>query len=166
MHHREKHLTSNTANLAKLVLPNCQIAMRGLPNAPFHIDMLNLKPNEEELLYLFPHEGAAVLSADYLDTLKHKKFHLIVPDGSWSQAVKFYRREPSLAGIQCVTLPEGNPGKYRLRKASNENKLSTFEAIARALGILEYNPNVTNQMEDIFNIMVESVIRGRTAFEN
>lgn len=165
MHHRERHLTSNTANLATLVLPNCEILMRGHPEFPFNIDSLNLS-NEEVPLFLFPHEDAIELSPEYLETFEGKKIHLIVPDGSWSQAVKCYRRESGLAGIQCVKIPAGVPGRYKLRKSSDENRLSTYEAIARALGILENNQEVQKDMEVVFDVMVESVIRGRTAFEN
>lgn len=165
MHHRERHLTSNTANLATLVLPNCQISMRGLPDKPFSVESLNLSPDETPL-YLFPHEDAVELTPEFIEAHKEKKFHLIVPDGTWSQAVKCYRREPALAGIQCVKLPPGEPGRYRLRKSSDENRLSTYEAIARALEILENSSELRKEMEVVFDTMVESVIRGRTAFEN
>lgn len=165
MHHRERHLTSNTANLAKLVLPNCQISLRGFPDKPFSVESLNLSA-EEYPIYLFPHEDAVELNAEFMEANKDKKFHLIVPDGTWSQAVKFYRREPGLAGIQCVKLPPGEPGRYRLRKSSDENRLSTYEAITRALDILENQESLKTEMELIFDTMVERVIRGRTAFEN
>ncbi len=165
MHHRERYLTSNTSNLAKLVLPNLEISQRGHPDFPFNIDSLKLNTLETPL-YLFPHENAIDLNSDFVRANHDKKFHLIVPDGTWSQAVKTFRREAGLANIQCVRLPPGEAGKYRLRKSSDENRLSTYEAIARALGILEDDFEVQLKMEKIFDIMIESVIRGRTAFEN
>lgn len=165
MHHRETHLTSNTANLAKLVLPNCEISLRGLPDKPFTVESLKLT-SDETPIYLFPHEDAIELTPDFMQDNQDKKFHLIVPDGTWSQAVKFYRREEGLTGIQCVKLPPGEPGRYRLRKSSDENRLSTYEAISRALGILEESSELQAEMESIFDTMVNSVIRGRTAFEN
>ena len=165
MHHRERHLTSNTANLAKLIIPGCAISQRGHPEFPFTIESLNLKADETPL-YLFPHDGAIDLTSEFVAENLNAKFHLIIPDGTWSQAVKTYRREPGLAGIQCVKLPPGEPGRYRLRKSSDENRLSTYEAMARALGILEQEPDIQIKLEKIFDIMVESVIRGRTAFEN
>jgi DTW domain-containing protein YfiP len=165
MHHRERHLTSNTANLAKLVLPNCEILMRGHPETPFAVDSLGL--NDDELpLFLFPHEDAEFLTKEFVELHSDKKIHLIVPDGTWSQAVKCYRREAGLSEIKCVKLPAGEPGRYRLRKSSDENRLSTYEAISRALGILEKDELVQVEMDKIFDVMVESVIRGRTAFEN
>lgn len=165
MHHRETYLTSNTANLARLVLPNCEISLRGLPGNPFSVDALKLNELETPL-YLFPHEDAVELTPEFLEKNADKNFHLIVPDGSWSQAVKFYRREAGLSEIQCVKLPPGGPGRYKLRKSSDENRLSTYEAISRALGILEQSHELQNEMEVIFDTMVARVIRGRTAFEN
>lgn len=165
MHHREIYLTSNTANLASLVLPNCHIFLRGLLEKPFHIDSLNLT-DEETPLYLFPHENARLLSLDFMQENAGKKFHLIVPDGSWTQAIKCYRRENFSTKMLCVKLPEEKPGEYRLRKSSSTNRLSTYEAIARALGILEKNPALTTEMDTIFQAMVKNVILGRTAFRN
>lgn len=165
MHHRETHLTSNTANLARLVLPKCQILLRGHPENPFTVDSLGLT-SDETPLYLFPHEDALELSSDFLNSYSNKKFHLIIPDGTWSQAVKCFRRESGLQNIQCVKLPPGMPGRYRLRKSSSEDRLSTYEAIARALGIIENNEETRINMEVVFDMMVERVIRGRTAFEN
>ena len=163
MHHREKHLTSNTANLARLMLQKCKIIMRGLPGKIFDIKELEIK--EEEIpLYLFPHEDAIELTPEYVATLK-KPVHLIVPDGTWSQAVKTYRREPSLHGIQCVKLPDGIVGNYRLRKSANrESGVCTYEAIMHALDIIE-GSGIKDKMEPVFDVMVERTIRGRTAFE-
>ena len=165
MHHRETHLTSNTANLACLALSNCKISLRGLPSKPFSIESIELCPDEMPL-YLFPHEEAIELTPEFFEQNKDRKFHLIVPDGTWSQAVKFYRREGGLKGIQCVKLQPGAPGRYRLRKTIDENRLSTYEALARALGVLENDENILKELDRMFDVMVESVIRGRTAFEN
>lgn len=163
MHHREKHLTSNTANLARLVLKKCQIIMRGLPGKIFDIKELNIDP-EETPLYLFPHDDAIELTPEFVQTLK-KPVHLIVPDGTWSQAVKTYRREPSLHHIQCVKLPAGITGNYRLRKSSDrESGVCTYEAIMHALKALEIVDPLP-QMQQTFDVMVERTIRGRTAFE-
>jgi DTW domain-containing protein YfiP len=165
MHHRETYLTSNTANLAKLTLPKCEILLRGLKDKPFHIDLLKLNDSEMPI-YLFPHDNAVELNQEFLDQYPQKKFHLIVPDGSWTQAIKCYRRENGLHNITCVKLPIGGPGRYKLRKTSDENKLSTFEAISRSLSILENSSSIQDELNHIFDTMVERVIRGRTAFEN
>ena len=165
MHHREKHLTSNTAILTKLVLEKCQIILRGLPGKLFDINELTISEDETPL-YLFPHEGAIELTSEFVSTLD-KPVHLIVPDGTWSQTVKTYRRESSLSHIQCVKLPAGIKGNYRLRKSSDrENSVCTYEAIMHALAIIENDQNILSKMEPVFDVMVERTIRGRTAFEN
>lgn len=165
MHHRETHLTSNTVNLIKLVIPESQIALRGHPREKFSIESLGLNPLETPL-YLFPHDDAVLLDEDFMARHADKKFHLIIPDGTWSQAVKVYRREPGLAGILCVKLPPGEAGRYQLRKSSSADRLSTYEAITRALVILESDHELGEKMDSYFDIMVERVVKGRTAFEN
>ncbi len=165
MHHRETHLTSNTANLALLVLKQCQIYLRGLPSRPFN--MSDLKLNESEMpLFLFPNEDAVDLDSEFLNKYPSQKFHLIILDGTWSQAVKTYRREPGLKDLLCVKLPPGRAGRYKLRKASDLNRLSTYEAIARAVALLENDDQLLTNLDSHFDMMVERVIRGRTAFEN
>ena len=62
---------------------------------------------------------------------------LVVPDGTWSQAVRARRRIPGLADIPCAALPPGLVSTYRLRHDPRAGRVSTLEAIAHALGVLE-----------------------------
>jgi DTW domain-containing protein YfiP len=163
MHHREEHLTSNTATLANKILPNSQLYMRGLPEKPFLFSDLNILA-DEQLLYLYPHEDAIELNNTNFSFLKNN-IHLIVPDGSWTQARKFYRRVPGLEAAQCVKLPTGFTSEYLLRKTHIQDGLSTFEAIAHALGIIE-NLDSEKKMMDIFRIMVARMVNSRTTFRN
>jgi len=61
-----------------------------------------------------------------------------------------------------VSLPGGPPSAYQLRASPRVDGVCTFEAIARALGIIE-GGTVQRQMEEFFHIFVERVlyIRGR-----
>lgn len=165
MHHREKHLSSNTARLAALVLPNCQLHMRGLLNSPFSFTDLAIK-DDETPLFLFPHNDADILDESFVKQRPSAKFHLIVPDGTWSQAVKTYRRTAGMKGIPCVKISPGIHGQYKLRKTPHEFKLSTFEAIYHALAILENSPELGVKMEKIFVTMVERFIKSRTSYDN
>ncbi len=163
MHHREEFLTSNTATLAQKILSNSKLFRRGLQDSPFNFSQLDYNP-EELTLYLYPHDDALELNNQNFSFDK-KKVHLIVPDGSWTQARKVYRREKGLENIQCVKLPEGLPGEYQLRKTHIEAGFSTYEAIARAYGIIE-NKDIENKMMEIFRIMVARVLKSRTTFDN
>jgi len=87
MHHREEHLTSNTATLANKILPNSQLHMRGLPERPFNFSDLNCSP-DETLLYLYPHEEALELTQKTL-LFTQQKFHLIVQTALGPRRAKF-----------------------------------------------------------------------------
>ena len=163
MHHREEHLTSNTAKLAIMTLHRAVIYPRGLPEAPFSIDQLNLSQNILPL-YLFPDEDAVELNEQFL--ISHPgPYHLIVPDGTWSQTMKVRRREPGLAAIKCVKLSDDIKGEYKLRRGIREDGVCTFEAIAYALAILE-NKEVSIDLIRQFRIMNNRVAKSRSAFEN
>jgi DTW domain-containing protein YfiP len=163
MHHREKHLTSNTAKLALLTLEKAQIFERGLPQSPFSLDQLEIK-DEELALYLFPDEDAEILDEKFLSKYKGP-YHLIIPDGTWNQAKKVRRRVNGLSEIKCVKLSEDVIGEYKLRKGVREDGVCTFEAIAHALRVLE-NEEIFEGLIKIFRIMNSRVAKSRSAFEN
>jgi DTW domain-containing protein YfiP len=163
MHHREKHLTSNTAKLALLTLEKAQIFERGLPQSPFSLDQLEIK-DEELALYLFPDEDAEILDENFLSQYKGP-YHLIIPDGTWNQAKKVRRRVHGLSEIKCVKLSEDVIGEYKLRKGVREDGVCTFEAIAHALRVLE-NEELFEGLIKIFRIMNSRVAKSRSAFEN
>ena len=163
MHHREKHLTSNTAKLAPLTLTNSKIYLRGLPKTPFSLEQL---PQSKDVLslYLFPDEDAVVLDQEFL--INHPgPYQLIVPDGTWNQAKKVRRREPGLSEIKCVKLKEDIVGEYKLRRGIREDGVCTYEAIAYALAILENN-TVSEDLLRQFRIMNNRVAKSRSAFDN
>jgi DTW domain-containing protein YfiP len=157
MHKAEVNLTSNTATLAKESLINSEIRLRGIENAPVKLDDLD---DEYENYVLFPSGNAEELNPGFRNK-RNKKIRLIIPDGSWSQAKKMIKREKQLINYPKVKLPEGPASNYRLRKEPTLESVSTFEAIARALGILEGEITQT-ELETIFNIMVERTLWGKS----
>lgn len=163
MHHREKHLTSNTAKLATLTLTNAQIFQRGLPEAPFSLEELKITPDTLPL-YLFPDEDALELNDEFLQN-HPGPYHLIVPDGTWNQAKKVRRREPGLSEILCVKLPDTVKGEYKLRRGVRDDGVCTFEAIAYALEVLE-NKIVSEDLLRQFRIMNNRVAKSRSAYDN
>ena len=163
MHHREEHLTSNTAKLATMTLTNSKIYPRGLPEAPFTLSLLNIE-SDVQSLYLFPENDALELNGEF--KMAHPgPYHLIVPDGTWSQTMKVRRREPGLSEILCVKLPDSVKGEYKLRRGVREDGVCTFEAIAYALEILE-NKEVSEDLLRQFRIMNNRVAKSRSEFEN
>lgn len=144
MHVRELALPTNTARLAEAAIPHCEIRLRGAPGEP--ADLSDLEQSNG--LLLFPLENAEELCPSPGEPVT-----LVVPDGSWRQAHKATGREPVLKKMPSVKLPPGPPSRYRLRKEPNEQSLCTFEAISRALGVLE-GDSVQRQLDALFETRV------------
>ena len=158
MHYRESFMTSNTANLLELMHEDCHIHLRGKMGETLDYESILDEENTTPLL-LFPDEDAVELSAAYIQSLK-KPINLIVPDGTWSQCKKVKKREISLKNVQTIKIPIGKPSQYKLRTAPKEGQLSTFEAMARVLGIIE-GPNLQEKLESVFKVMIDRVLMSR-----
>lgn len=163
MHAQEEKKPSNTGRLAHLCLPNSEIRLRGLRDGtPLNLDGLFDDEYETWMLHL-SHESEE-LNSERAARME-KPVRLLVPDGTWSQASRLgsmlAKRHPR---IRHMKLKADVPSNYRLRTEHDPNGLATFEAIARALGILE-SAAVREEMEKIFRIMTDRVLwtRGKIA---
>ncbi|MCU0684175.1 MAG: DTW domain-containing protein [Polyangiaceae bacterium] len=154
VHRLEARKSTNTGRLAALCLNNSAIVLRGdeaRPDEPFACD-----PGTQPL-FLFPHPGARPLASA---AAGDRPVTLVVPDGTWRQASKVQKRVPGLDALPCVTLPSEGPSTYRLRRRPHEDGLSTLEAIARALGVLE-GEAVRRELERVFLVAVERTLWSR-----
>ena len=155
IHRFEDRKPTNTGRLAVECLANSVVVVRGHesePTPPFAWD-----PGTQPLL-LFPHEGATPLADARL--APDRPVTLIVPDGNWRQASKVRQRVPGLRELPCVSLPAGERSMYRLRAEAHAAGLSTIEANARALGLLE-GEHVRRALELVFRAMVERTLWSR-----
>ncbi len=157
MHRFEERHTSNTGRLAALALTNSRVMVRGDPARPMDTAALHAGPGER--LLLFPTRDAVTLDAALADALP-RPVTLVVPDGSWPQARRAERREPSLAGIRRVCLAPGAPTTYRLRQGPRADGLATLEAVARALGVLE-GAEVQSRLEALLATVVQRTLWSR-----
>lgn len=169
MHAFEIKTTTNTARLACLSLKNSEIRVRGNADSP--LETQDLVAGAHQPLLLYPTPEARELTPDYVAELKAQNgglpITLIVPDGNWRQASKVARREPAFAEIPRIKLMPGPPSKYQLRQEHNIEWVCTFEAIARALGVLE-GADAQKKLESVFDVMVERTLwsRGKIATED
>lgn len=151
-HYIEIHKTTNTSRLAVAALSSGALRTRGHPArreaAP---------PPEGRRLVLYPSEGAReLMPSDASDDLV-----LVVPDGTWTQAGRIARRDPAAVGAEHVRLPPRAGGsRYRLRSTDREGAVSTFEAIAAALGLLE-GEAIERQLLAIFDELVRRALARR-----
>lgn len=65
------------------------------------------------------------------------QIRLIIIDGTWKKAYKMLKLSTNLHALPTVSLPKDAKGNYRLRKAPNDNALSTVEAGFYALQAIE-----------------------------
>jgi DTW domain-containing protein YfiP len=121
------------------------------------LDVTGLIDPARRTLLLYPSANSRPLAREASDD---RPITLIVPDADWRRAHKLAARETALSGVPRVHLPSGPPSTYRLRHHSDPRFLATFEAVARALGILE-GPAVQEKLEHVFNLMVERTLYSR-----
>lgn len=123
LHRSEAHRPSNTGQLAASLLSNSEVVLHGAPGE-VHIPAI-----EADALVLHP-EGRNLEAADRGRTL-------LIADGTWSQVRHMRQRVAVLRDAEAVRVPTPSDRRKLLRKARCSGHLSTCEAIARALGIVE-----------------------------
>jgi DTW domain-containing protein YfiP len=163
MHHRELKATTNSARLALAAIDGSELRVRGRAEAPFAAAGLGGAGDGRLTLVLFPSEDAHPLDAAFVRA-HPGPYTLVVPDGNWRQARKVLTREPALAGALRVRVPYAGPSRYHLRREPRLDALSTCEAIARALGVLEgpeRGPDLQRRLEDVFQLMVRRTLGSR-----
>jgi DTW domain-containing protein YfiP len=162
VHVSELKLTSNTAWFVNKLLPqNSEIFVRGRVGETFEAaPVMEATGNP---FFLYPHDDAVELNAEFKEKYSGP-YHLIIPDGNWHQARRVRKREEVFKSVPAVKLPSGILGGYRLRKAPQPDWVSTFEAAAYALGILE-GEDVRERMLSFFRLWVRTSIFNRTKQE-
>lgn len=151
-HAKEAKRTTNSGRLVPIALTGGEVRLRGAPGLPLHT--ADLHPPDRRTVLLYPLPGTPPLVPD------GRPVTLLVPDGNWTQARKLVQREPALLRAERAALPPGPPSRYRLRTHPDPTRVSTFEAIARALGVLE-GPEVQARLEHLFAIFVERTLYTR-----
>lgn len=154
-HGKEAYKPTNTGRLVPLALAQGEIRVFGARDR--ELDDSGFSDPSRRALLLFPSPGSLPLARDERDP---RPVTLIVPDSDWRRAFKLAKREPKLAGVPRVHLPEGPPSEYKLRYHPDPRFLATFEAVARALGILE-GAEVQEKLEHVFALMVDRTLWSR-----
>jgi len=157
MHHREYPKPTATGPLALEALPNSEIRIHGERDSI--LDLSDLATPERRTLLLYPGDDVPVLTREIVER-DPRPVTLVVPDGTWRQASRMGRRLPGLAHAGMVRLPEGAPTEWGIRRENHPQGLATFEAIARALGIIE-SPAVQWGLEELFRLMVRRSLSAR-----
>ncbi len=146
IHAKEWRRSSNTGYLARLAAKSGEVRLHGLRHAI--VSDANIDADSPSTLALYPGRGAVPLTPAYLAGLP-RPLTLLVPDGNWMQAKNMMRRVPMLNRAQPVRLDGPRLGLACLRTNAFADRMSTFEAIAQAIGIIE-GEAIANRMLAFF----------------
>ncbi len=141
-HHLERWRSSNTGRLVHLALPNSVIVDHGGIAGPAAL------PPLERAWLLYP-EGEPVTTRP-----EPPPGELVVLDATWAQARRMYRKLGALRGLPTLRLPDAPMPSARLRESPAPGRVSTIEAIARALRLVEGDA-VAAPLERLFGVAVE-----------
>lgn len=132
-HPSEQRHPLNTARLLVRGLRNAEllVAERLPEESPWY---WRLQDPDWRTELLFPGADAALLCVAAEDERPRR---LVLLDGTWRKARKILYLNPVLQDLPHVALPPGLQSRYRVRKAPMEGALSTVEAGAAALTIIE-----------------------------
>jgi DTW domain-containing protein len=133
-HVRDLGRTSNTVRLLELAVRGTAVLCHGATPTP--TDPAAHLPANRTPLVLFPGHGARPLTPELVAALPSPPA-LVVPDGNWRQASRMVKRLPLLAGAVKVALPDRAFAGPAVRRNHEGHHMSTYEAVAQALGILE-----------------------------
>lgn len=130
-HPREARVPLGTLRMVQLSLPEA-IVRRGVT---FSADPVvqDLIASEPRPYVLYPGPEAR----DLADLQAEEPLTLIAIDGTWAQARSVLRHNPALAALPRVAFSSGAPSVYRIRRQPAAHCVSTIEALARALDLLE-----------------------------
>jgi len=126
--------TSNTVRLLTLAIRDATLLCHGVFPAP--ADPASHVPAGTTPIVLFPGRGAKPLTPELIASLPSPPA-LVVPDGNWKQAGKMVKRLPLLDGAMKVSLPTRAFAGSALRRNRLGHHMSTYEAVAQALAVLE-----------------------------
>ncbi|MBA3500208.1 MAG: DTW domain-containing protein [Myxococcota bacterium] len=140
-HHDEVTRASNTGRLAHLALPNSELVDHDGPSGAARLPAL------EGMWLVFP--AGPVAEAPLVPAPRA----IVVLDGTWRQARRMYRKLDGLRGLPMLRLPDAPMPSARLRNSPGPGQVSTIEAIARALRLLEGDA-VAVPLEQLFELAV------------
>ena len=148
-HPREHRVAIGTARMAHRALPNSKLRV----GVHFAHDpgVLAALAGSPATYVLFP--GPGTVPVEQLP--RDRAVTLVVLDGTWSQARKLLKRNPSIAALPRVAFRPLKPSAYVIRREPADFCVSTIEALAEVLTVLEPEGGRFERLLDPFHAMVE-----------
>jgi len=105
--------------------------------------------NQPNTFLLYPGKGAICLNNFCLVKDVQESgdaITLVLLDGNWREAKAILRNSPLLQQLPRLTLKDGEPSEYVVRSQPALGGLSTLEAAARAIEVLEQQPGLVDSL--------------------
>ena len=147
-HPREERVAIGTARMALLALPNAErrVGLDFSDDSGVRTAVARTGPT----YVLFPGPDAA--PAESLP--RGREITLIVLDGTWPQAAKLLKVNPAIAALPRVAFRPRAPSAYAIRREPADFCVSTIEALAEVLSVLEPEGHRFERLLDPFHAMV------------
>lgn len=139
---------SNTGRLIDLAMPNSQIVSWGGGTR------VALSPLDDKLLrapgtWLLWPDGPSDTQQDLMPPRR-----IVVLDATWRQARRLYHRTPTLWSLPRLILPSPTPSRNRLRDQHRADGMSTIEAVAAAVVMIE-GTDAAEPLEKLYDELVQ-----------
>jgi DTW domain-containing protein YfiP len=152
-HPRERHVAIGTAHMARICLQGAEL-YRGVEWAGSQaLARAHADPTRPPVL-LYPGAGAL----DLAHAAPPGPVTLVVVDGTWKQARHVIERNPALLALPRYTFTPAAPSEYRIRREPDADYVSTIEALAHVLGVLEGDPARFRALLEPFRAMIDTQI--------
>ncbi|EAU64161.1 DTW [Stigmatella aurantiaca DW4/3-1] len=135
--------------MAALALARCQVLTYGAPGPPFDASALEAPGT----WLLFPDASPPAPDAP-------PPKRLVVLDGNWGQARRMMQRVPALRRLPGLALPPPPAETRRLRRPPHPEGMSTLEAMAGALAVLE-GEEQARPLYALHELMIDRVLESR-----
>ncbi|MCS6135842.1 DTW domain-containing protein [Shewanella baltica] len=152
-HPSEVEHKKNSVRVLSLVVAETQVYV-GESEADFNGLREHLTACNKPIYLVYPSEQSVSVEQQPINP----DCVLLLLDGTWRKAFKMLQLNPWLTQYPAVHLTEGYESRYRIRKSSRSDSLSTLEACAYMLSAL--NPRLDVQpLMTAFDAMVELRIK-------
>ena len=131
-HPRERYVAIGTGRMTAMCLPEASLHL-GVEFANDPTVRRALADPARPAVLLWPGEGAT----DLASSPPAGPVTLVVIDGTWATAKKVVRMNPFLASLPRYAFAPQKPSTYRIRREPRDDYVSTIEAVAHVLTVLE-----------------------------
>lgn len=166
MHKNETFKPTNTGRLIADVFPAHTHAFRWTRTEPDAELIELLQDPRRQCLLVFPVDTSEANTKPrklYTEVPTDKIPTFILLDGTWKQSGRMFHLSRWLDQVPCIALPEAGERGYAVRKSHQDDYLSTAEAAALCLQLVD-EPENSETLLDYFQLFNEHYVATRGCY--